>query len=52
MEAKEWRKALDLLDRAKKVDPAGDEALAVQDARTVVRAGLLGVGGLEGGGER
>jgi len=52
IEAKEWRKALDLLDRAKKEDPAGDEAPAVQDARKAVRAGLLGLGGLEGGGER
>jgi hypothetical protein len=52
MEAKEWRKALDLLDRAKKVDPPGDEAPAVQDARKVARAELLVLGGLEGGGGR
>jgi hypothetical protein len=52
MEAKEWRKALELLDRAKKEGPAGDEAPAVQDARKVVRAELLVLGELEGGGER
>jgi hypothetical protein len=51
MQAKEWRKALDLLDRAKNEDPAGDEAPAVQDARKVVRAELLVRGGVEGGGE-
>ncbi len=52
MEAGEWRKALELLDRAKKEDPAGDEAPEVQDARRVAREGLVGLGGVEGGGER
>jgi hypothetical protein len=51
MQAKEWRKALDLLDRAKNEDPAGDEAPAVQDARKVVREELLVGGGVEGGAE-
>jgi hypothetical protein len=52
MEAKEWRTALDLPNRAKKEDPAGDEAPAVQNARKVAREELLVLGGLEGGGER
>jgi hypothetical protein len=52
MEAGEWRKALELLDRAKREDPAGDEAPQVQDARKVVRAKLLGLEELEGGGGR